>query len=184
MDEREMMAIVESILFVSGDPVDAKEIGQLLDMDIRSVRKFMKKTMDAFHFERRGLQVIMVNDTFQLATRPEYSSYIENYIGRERMQGLSQAGLETLAIIAYRQPVAKSDMEAVRGVKCDYIVNSLVNRGLIQEVGRMDTPGRPILYGTTDLFLRSFGLAALSELPPLDSEGSSNYVFFSENEKK
>jgi segregation and condensation protein B len=184
MDEREMMAIVESILFVSGDPVGAKEIGQVLDMDLRTVRKLIKKLMDCFHFERRGLQIIMVNDTYQLATRPEFSNYIEKFIGQENSQKLSQASLETLAIIAYRQPITKMDIEAVRGVKCDYIVNTLVNRQLIQEVGRMPTPGRPILYGTTDLFLRNFGLSSLDELPPLENAESKAIVFFSENEKK
>ncbi|NLC43260.1 MAG: SMC-Scp complex subunit ScpB [Clostridiales bacterium] len=184
MDEREMMAVVESILFVSGDPVDAKEIGLLLNMDIRTVRTFMKKLIDCFHFERRGLQINMVNDTYQLATRPEYSSYIEKYIGQEHSQKLSQASLETLAIIAYRQPITKVDIENVRGVKCDYIVSTLVNRQLIHEIGRMPTPGRPILYGTTDLFLRNFGLASLDELPPLENDESEATVFFSENEKK
>jgi|LSQX01.3.fsa_nt_gb segregation and condensation protein B len=168
MDERDLMSIVESILFVSGEPVDAKEIAQLLKMDIRSVRKLMKKMISTFDFERRGLQIIMANDTFQLATRPEHSTYIETYIGQERTKGISQAGLETLAVIAYRQPVTKSEIESIRGVKCDYVINSLINRGLIQEAGRMDAPGRPILYCTTDLFLRSFGLTSLEELPPLD----------------
>ncbi|HHY82059.1 MAG TPA: SMC-Scp complex subunit ScpB [Clostridiales bacterium] len=170
MDEREMMAVVESILFVSGDPVDAKEIGRILDLDVRMVRKLMKKMSDCYHFERRGLQIISVNDTYQLGTRPEYSNYIQKFIGQERSQGLSQASLETLAVIAYRQPVTKADIESIRGVKCDYILNTLLNRGLIQEVARMDTPGRPILYGTTDLFLRSFGLSSINELPPLETE--------------
>jgi segregation and condensation protein B len=170
MDEREVMGVIESILFVAGDPISAKEIGQILEMDVRNVRKLMKKMIDCFHFERRGLQIVMANDTYQLATRPEYSNYIENYIGQDRAQSLSQASLETLAIVAYRQPVTKADVESVRGVKCDYIINMLVNRGLIQEVARMNTPGRPILYGTTDLFLRSFGLTSLNELPPLEAE--------------
>ncbi|HCS75690.1 MAG TPA: SMC-Scp complex subunit ScpB [Clostridiales bacterium] len=184
MDEREMMAVVESILFVSGDPVESREIARILDMDLRMLRKFMKKLIDCFNFEGRGLQIIMVNDTYQLATRPEYSSYIEKHIGQAQTQKLSQASLETLAIIAYRQPVTKSDIEAVRGVKCDYIINTLINRELIHETGRMSTPGRPILYGTTDLFLRSFGLSTLEELPPLEMDEKDAAVFFSENEKK
>lgn len=164
-----MMGIIESILFASGDPVSAKEIGQLLELDVRTVRKLLSKMCDCFNFERRGLQVIIVNDTYQLATRPEYSDYIEKYLGQERAQSLSQASLETLAVVAYKQPVTKAEIEAIRGVKCDYIINTLVNRGFIQEVARKDTPGRPILYGTTDLFLRSFGLTSLEDLPPLES---------------
>lgn len=170
MDEREMMAIVESILFVSGDPVNARDIGQILDLDLRLVRKLMNKMTDCYNFERRGLQLVTVNDTYQLATRPEYSSYIEKFIGQERSQGLTQACLETLSVIAYRQPVTKADVEAIRGVKCDYTVTTLINRGYIQEVARMDTPGRPILYGTTDLFLRNFGLSSIEGLPPLELE--------------
>lgn len=184
MDEREQMAIVESILFVSGDPVDAKDISQLLEIDCRSVRKLMKKLIDCYNFERRGLQVVKINDTYQLATRPEHSSYIEKYIGQGKTQKLSQAGFEALAIIAYRQPITKADIEAVRGVKCDYIINVLVGRELIREVGRMSAPGRPILYGTTDLFLRSFGLSTIEELPPLKTDEKDTTVFFSENEKK
>ena len=170
MDEREMMGIIESILFVSGDPVSAKEIGQILELDVRKVRKLLNKMCDCFNFERRGLQIIIANDTYQLATRPEHSEYIEKYMGKERTQILSQASIETLAIIAYQQPVTKAEIEAVRGVKCDYIINTLVNRGYIKEVARKDTPGRPILYGTTDLFLRSFGLSSLEDLPPLERE--------------
>jgi segregation and condensation protein B len=170
MDEREMMGVIESILFVSGDPVNAKDIAQILELDVRTVRKLMNKMCDCFNFERRGLQIVVVNDTYQLATRPEHGEYIEKYIGRERIQSLSQAGLETLAVIAYKQPVTKAEVEEIRGVRCDYVINTLVNRGFIHEVDRMDTPGRPILYGTTDLFLRSFGLTSLKELPPLKSE--------------
>ena len=184
MDERELMGVVESILFVSGDPINAREIGRILELDVRMVRKLMKKMIDCYQFERRGLQIVTVNDTYQLATRPEYSEYIERYVGQGRTQSLSQAGLETLAIIAYQQPVTKADIEGIRGVKCDYIVNTLVNRDFIHEVARMDTPGRPILYGTTDLFLRSFGLTTLEELPPLESETHQLTELFSEFEKK
>jgi len=168
MDEREMMGIIESILFVSGDPVSAKDISEILELDIRNVKKILKKMMDCFHFERRGLQIIMVNDSYQLATRPEYSKYIEKYIGQECTQPLSQASLETLAIIAYKQPITKAEIEAIRGVKSDHTINTLINRGLVQELERMDAPGRPILYGTTDYFLKSFGLSSLEELPPLE----------------
>lgn len=164
MDEREIIGVIESILFVSGDPVSAKEISRILDLDVRLVRKYIKKMIDSFQLEQRGLQIVMVNDTYQLATKPEYSEYIERYLGQVHKQNLSQAGLETLAIIAYQQPVTKADIEAIRGVKCDYIVNTLVNRGFIHEVARMDAPGRPILYGTTDLFLRSFGLTTLKAM--------------------
>lgn len=172
MDERQMMGIIESILFVSGDPLSLNDICKVLEIDLRYARKLMERMIDCFHFERRGLQVIKVNDTFQLATRPEYAEYINKYIGPSQKQELSQASLETLAIIAYRQPVTRMDIEALRGVRCEHALSTLLNRELIKEVGRLDAPGRPILYGTTDLFLRSFGLSSLEDLPDLKEESN------------
>lgn len=168
MDEREMMAVAESILFVSGDPVSTKDLSQLLGIDQRSTKKLMQRMIDCFNFERRGLQVICVNDTYQLATRPEHKEYVEKFVGAEKYQGLSQAALETLAIITYRQPITKADINEIRGVKSDYTIMNLMNKGYIQEVSRLDAPGRPILYGTTDLFLKSFGFTSLKDLPPLE----------------
>src|SRR5690554_5696952 len=110
MDEREMMAIAESILFISGDPVKAKDIGRVLNIDLRSAKKLMNKMIDCFNFERRGVQVLCINDSYQLATRPEYKEYIEEFVGTDKSQGLSQAALETLAIITYRQPITKADI--------------------------------------------------------------------------
>ena len=170
MDERDRMGIIESILFVSGESVSLKEISKILNMDIRLTRKFMERMIDCFNFERRGIQIIKANDTYQLATRPEYCKYIDEYIGPKREQSLSQAALETLTIVAYRQPVTRMDIESIRGVKCDHSLVTLINKGFIKETGRLDAPGRPILYGTTDLFLRSFGLSSIEDLPELDKE--------------
>jgi segregation and condensation protein B len=170
MDDRETMGIIESILFVSGDPVSLKDIAKVLEIDVRIARKLMERMIDTFNFERRGLQIIKVNDSYQLATRPEFSEYIQKYIGSEQKQTLSQAALETLSIIAYRQPITRGDIESIRGVKCEYALNILSERGLIKEVGRLEAPGRPILYGTTDLFLKSFGLSSIKDLPPITEE--------------
>jgi segregation and condensation protein B len=167
MDEREIMGLIESLLFVSGDAIPAKRIAEFLNMDVRKVRKLMERLIDVFNFERRGLQVIRVDDSYQLATRPEYGEYIDKFFGSDKKQTLSQAVLETLSIIAYRQPITRMDIELIRGVKCEYAINVLIDKGLIKEVGRLDAPGRPILYGTTNLFLRSFGLSSLEDLPPL-----------------
>lgn len=172
MDERKNIGIVETILFVSGDPVSVEELGQLLNMDVRNVKKLMIRMTDCYNFERRGLQIITVNDTYQLATRPEYNTYIERFIGKEHIQGISQAALETLAIVAYKQPITKADIESIRGVKSDHTIKILINMGYIKEVDRMDTPGRPILYGTTDVFLRNFGFTCIDDLPPLDENES------------
>lgn len=167
MDEREIMGLIESLLFVSGDAIPAKRIAEFLNMDVRKARKLMERLIDVFNFERRGLQVIRVDDSYQLATRPEYGEYIDKFFGSDKKQTLSQAVLETLSIIAYRQPITRMDIELIRGVKCEYAINVLIDKGLIKEVGRLDAPGRPILYGTTNLFLRSFGLSSLEDLPPL-----------------
>ncbi|HOB20389.1 MAG TPA: SMC-Scp complex subunit ScpB [Candidatus Atribacteria bacterium] len=169
MDERDMMAIAESILFVSGEPVELKDLADLLGIDQRKAKKLMESMTDCFNFERRGLQIIALNGKYQLATRPEHSEHIEKFIGQERGQTLSQAALETLAIIAYKQPITKSEVDAIRGVKSDHTISVLINRGYICETGRKDSPGRPILYGTTDLFLRNFGLNSLKDLPPIDN---------------
>lgn len=167
MNERELMGLIESLLFVSGDAVPIEKIAAFLDMDIRDAKKLLEELIDIFDFERRGIQIIKINDSYQLATRSEYGEYIEDFFGSDEKQTLSQAVLETLSIIAYRQPITRMDIEMVRGVKCAYAVNVLIGRKLIKEVGRMDTPGKPILYGTTDIFLKSFGLSSLEDLPPL-----------------
>lgn len=167
MDEREMMGVMESILFVSGEAIPIRRIAEFLNMDIRNARTFMEKLMDVFNFERRGIQIIKANDCFQLATRAEHGEQIEAFFGSDDKQTLSQALLETLSIIAYKQPVTRMDMELIRGVKCEYSVSVLLSKNLIKDMGRLDAPGRPILYGTTDEFLKSFGLTSLDELPAL-----------------
>lgn len=170
MDEREMMAIVESILYIAGDPIELKSIAELLNVDIRQAKKLLNNMADCYNFERRGLQIISVNDKYQLGTRPEHSEYIEQFIGQEHGQSLSQAVLESLAIVAYKQPITKAEVEAIRGVKCDHTLSVLSKRGYIKEVARRDTPGRPIEYGTTELFLRNFGLTTIEDLPSLEDE--------------
>lgn len=118
-----------------------------------------------YDYHRRGICLKRFGSHVQLSTRADYAPYIEKLLQPIQKQSLSQSALETLAVIAYRQPVTRLDIETVRGVKCDYSVQSLVNKGLIEEVGRKETLGRPILYGTTDSFLSHFGLASLNDLP-------------------
>ena len=121
-----------------------------------------------YDFDRRGLRLLRFGQHVQLATRPDYAKYVEKLLQPVQKQSLSQAVMETLAVIAYRQPVTKAEIELIRGVKCDYSVQTLVTRGLIAEVGRKDALGRPILYGTTDAFLRHFCLNSLADLPEID----------------
>lgn len=170
MDDMERMAVVESILFVSGEPVRIDKIMELLEIGRREARELLEKLIDTYNFERRGLQILKAEDTYQFATRPEHEEWIVKFTGSRKKATVSQAALETLAIVAYRQPIARADLEVIRGVKCDYSLSVLLERGYVEEVGRMDAPGRPKLYGTTDRFLREFGMEDLKALPPLPEE--------------
>lgn len=156
---------VEGILFAAGEVVKPTQIAIALDIDIKDVDEAvaeLKKEYDSVH---RGFTIINVDDGYQICSRPEYYSFIQVILGEQRRQALSNAAMETLAIIAYKQPITKSGIEYIRGINSDSAVNRLVERCLVEERGRLNAPGRPILYGTTVDFLRCFGLNNLSELP-------------------
>jgi segregation and condensation protein B len=167
MDIREIKSIVEGLLFVAGDAVPIKEICSIISIDETTLRRIVKQMMDSFSEDNRGVQIIEVNNCYQLCTKPEHFEYIEKLVKPQNRQGLSQASLETLAIVAYRQPITKSQIDYIRGVKSESCMSRLMEKELIYEVGRMEGPGRPILYGTTNNFLKLFGLKSLKELPVL-----------------
>ena len=164
----ERVGIVEAILFVTGNAVEKREICRAMEITEAELDKTLDVLESGYDFERRGLRLLRFGAHVQLATRPDYAKYVERLLQPVQKQSLSQAVMETLAVIAYRQPVTKAEIELVRGVKCDYSVQSLVSKGLIEEVGRKEALGRPILYGTTDAFLRHFCLSSLSDLPQID----------------
>ncbi len=164
----ERVGIVEAILFVTGNAVEKKEICRAMDVSESELEETLDALESGYDFDRRGLRLLRFGAHVQLATRPDYAPYVEKLLQPVQKQSLSQAVMETLAVIAYRQPVTKAEIELVRGVKCDYSVQSLVAKGLIEEVGRKEALGRPILYGTTDAFLRHFCISSLSELPEID----------------
>ena len=168
LDMAERVGIVEAILFVTGNAVDKKEICRALEISEGELEETLDALESGYDFDRRGLRLLRFGAHVQLATRPDYAPYVEKLLQPVQKQSLSQAIMETLAVIAYRQPVTKAEIELVRGVKCDYSVQSLVAKGLIEEVGRKDALGKPILYGTTDAFLRHFCISSLSELPAMD----------------
>lgn len=124
--------------------------------------------MDEFNYNRRGLKILKTENTYQLSTRPEHYPWISKLSQEKNNKNLSNAALETLSIIAYRQPVTRNEIEAIRGVRCDKALETLLNKILIEEKGRLDRTGRPIIYGTTNEFLRYFGLESLDDLPPLE----------------
>ena len=168
LELKERVGIVEAILFVTGDAVEKSEIRRALDISDAELEETLDALESGYDFDRRGLRLLRFGAHVQLATRPDYAPYVEKLLQPVQKQSLSQAVMETLAVIAYRQPVTKGEIEQVRGVKCDYSVQSLLTKGLIAEVGRKEALGRPILYGTTDAFLRHFCISSVSELPEID----------------
>ena len=170
----ELAKIIEAILFVSGEPVQLGAVARALEVTELEVSAAADELASDYDYNRRGICLKRFGSHIQLSTRPDYAPQIEKLLQPIQKQSLSQAALETLAVVAYKQPVTRLDIEAVRGVKCDNSVQSLMNKGLIEEVGRKETLGRPILYGTTDAFLSHFGLTSLEDLPqPPESQQDS-----------
>lgn len=171
MEIREIQSVLEAVLFAAGDAVELEKLADIVDVDKKSLREILKKMMDNYNYERRGIHLIQLENSYQMCTRGEYHDYVAMLAEPRRKQSLSNAAIEVLAIIAYKQPVTRSMIEQIRGVNCDYVVNRLVERNLIEEKGRLDAPGRPILFGTTQEFLRCFGVSHLGALPEFDSFG-------------
>ena len=170
MENAKIKCIIEAILFVAGEPDCVEDLAHALDLTVGELSEHLNALRDEYDLDARGIRLARFGDSVQLTTRPDYAPYIERLLQPIQKQSLSQSALETLSIIAYRQPVTKAEIEAVRGVKCDYSVASLVNKELICEVGRRESLGRPILYGTTPKFLQHFGIESLDELPPMKLE--------------
>ena len=168
MDKHEMIGAVEAILYVAGEPVEEEAIRMALGVTPVEIQEALDELASGYEYNRRGIRLLRFGRSVQLSTRPEYAAYVERLLQPVQRQNLSQAAMETLAVIAYRQPATRGDVEMVRGVKCDYSVQSLLNKGLIEEAGRRDTLGRPTLFVTTDVFLRHFGITSLEELPQID----------------
>lgn len=161
-------SVIESLLFVSGEPLKIKEIAAIIECDIDFTKDLVKEFSKMFEATSRGIKLITLNDSYQLVTKEKNSDYIQKLLRINTRQSLSQAALETLAIVAYKQPITRIIVDEIRGVKSDRGIIALVDRNLIKECGRMDVPGRPILYSTTSEFLKCFGLEKLEQLPPLE----------------
>lgn len=168
MDNKEIKSIIESLLFTWGDPLALKDISSILEIEESELSLIIKELMDDFDYNRRGLRIIKINNSYQIGTRPEHYQWIKKLSLASANKNLSNAALETLSIVAYRQPIIKADIEAIRGVKCDRVLQTLIDRKMVIEVGRLERTGRPILYGTTEEFLRSFGLENIENLPSLN----------------
>ncbi|NLY85897.1 MAG: SMC-Scp complex subunit ScpB [Tissierellia bacterium] len=173
MENRELKSIIEALLFTWGDPLELKDIASIIEKEESQVEKLLEEMISEFDYNRRGIRIMKINNSYQLSTRPEHFEWIKKLSSPKFTKSLSNAALETLSIIAYRQPIIKSDIEAIRGVRCDKAIETLIERGLVVELGRLEKVGRPILYGTTDLFLKTFGLESLDQLPPLEDFNNS-----------
>ncbi|NLC53238.1 MAG: SMC-Scp complex subunit ScpB [Firmicutes bacterium] len=161
-------AVLEAIIFASSEPVTLKEMSMTLQLNYETVEQILAELSKEYHDQQRGVQIKEVAGGFQFVTKPEYADYLEKLKKVPRQSPLSQAALETLAIIAYKQPITRAEIETDRGVRVDSSLTTLLERGLIEEKGRKDGPGRPIIYGTTKDFLKYFGLKNLDELPIVD----------------
>ena len=165
-----LSALLESLLFVADTPVEPSQVAKTLDISRKAAEVGLARLDRVYRQAGRGLRLLVRDDTYQLVTLPEAAPAIETFLSLDLTTKLSGPALEVLAVIAYRQPATRAQVEAVRGVDCAGVLRSLLQRGLIEDVGRMETVGRPILYGVTDLFMQHFGLTNMEELPPLGSE--------------
>lgn len=174
MELKEVESAIEGILFAAGEPVGVERLCMTLDIDRETADAVCQRLADQYSYERRGIRLVKLESCYQLCSAPEYADYIRKAFESRKPARLSQPALEVLAIIAYYQPTTKAYVDQIRGVDSSYTVGLLTERELIEECGRLAVPGRPILYRTTQNFLRSFGLASLEELPDLPSASAED----------
>ncbi|GEQ17696.1 SMC-Scp complex subunit ScpB [Clostridium butyricum] len=171
----ELKSAVEALLFASGEPLSIYELSNHLDEKSKTIELIIQEMMDAYEkVQTRGIKLISIKGKYQLVTKGENAEYIQKLLKKNKRQSLSQASIESLAIISYKQPITRIDIDEIRGVKSESAIQRLIEKDLIKEVGRLEVPGRPILYGTTDEFLRQFDLRDLKDLPSLDLFGQDD----------
>lgn len=166
--DRQLMASIEAILFSVGNAVEAKKLQEILDINEATLQDAIDGLMKQYAKKERGIQLLELSGSYQLCSKKDYYHYIQKATQKVVTFELTDVLIETLSIIAYKQPITKVHIEKIRGVKTDHAVNRLVEYGLVEEVGRLDSPGRPILFGTTEAFLRNFGMSSTQELPDIE----------------
>ncbi len=176
MEEKEAKSIIESLLFVWSEPLKIKEISKVLEIPQADANRLLLELKEDLLKENRGIQLIEIKDAFQLCTKYENHPFIEKLCMTSQNRGLSQPTLEVLAIIAYKQSITKHEIDFIRGVKSDKAINNLIERELVEIKGRLEKTGRPIIYGTTDVFLKCFGFKTIDELPPMSEFGKINFL--------
>lgn len=167
-NQKKIEGAIEALLFAMGSSVELSALAKAIGHDQETTRKIVRNMMLNYQEEGRGIKIIELENSFQMCTKEEYYEYLVNMALQPKKAVLSDVMLETLSIIAYKQPVTKIEIEKIRGVKCDHAVSKLMEYNLVQEVGRLDAPGKPILLGTTEEFLRNFGVQGLDELPEIN----------------
>lgn len=182
MDNVSKKAQIEAILFTLGDSVEISKISAALDIKNKEVKSIIKELQEKYDDADCGLKIIELNDSYQMCTKPETYEALIKVAKQPKKQVLTDVLMETLSIIAYKQPVTKGDIERIRGVKSDFAVNKLVEYQLVEEVGRLDTPGRPILFGTSEEFLRRFGVQSSDSLPVVDADMIEEFKHEAEEE--
>ena len=182
LQTKKLEAVIEAILFTMGEAVEAERIAAAVEQDEDTIRKVIRNMMERYEEEDRGIQIVELDGSFQMCTKASMYESIIKIAHVPKKQVLTDVLLETLSIIAYKQPITKLEIEAIRGVKTDHAVNKLVEYGLVCEVGRMDAPGRPILFGTTEEFLRYFGIETLEDLPVPTTDKVEDFKMEAEEE--
>ena len=170
LELEKLEAAVEAVLFVMGDAVEVDKIAAAIGHDTDTTRRLVHQMMDRYNSRAGGMEIIELEDSFQLCTRKEYYDALIRVAKQPKKYSLTDVQLEVLSVVAYRQPVTRQEIEKIRGVNSDHALNRLVEYGLVQEAGRMDAPGRPILFGTTEEFLRNFGVRSTEDLPSVQPE--------------
>ena len=182
MNIKQLEAVVEAILFTMGESVEVERLAAALEHDEETVRKIIRSMMTRYDEEDRGVHIIVLDGAFQMCTKPELYDYLVKIAHTPKKHVLTDVLLETLSIIAYKQPITRLEIEKIRGVSCSHAVNKLVEYGLICEAGRLDAPGRPITFATTEEFLRYFGIESLDDLPILNQETIEDFKEEAERE--
>lgn len=182
MDRKKQEAVLEAILFTMGESVEISRLAEVIEADVKETGEILQRMRARYEEEERGIELIELENAYQMCTRGEMYEYLIQIAKTPKKLVLTDTVLETLSIIAYKQPVTRLEIERIRGVSCDHAVNRLMEYNLITEVGRLDAPGRPLLFGTTEEFLRSFGVRSLEELPELNPEQIEDFKAQAEEE--
>lgn len=170
MEEKNYEAIIEAILFTMGESVELEKIAAAVELGVDETRAHIRSLQEKYAGEEHGVQIIELEGAYQMCTKNEMYEYLIRIAKQPKKRVLTDVLLETLSIIAYKQPITKAEIEKIRGVSCDHAVSKLVEYNLVNEVGRLDAPGRPMLFGTTEEFLRSFGVQSIDDLPVLNED--------------